>query len=235
MCNDYVDTPTTVLGAGSLYGQAGDYAGYSFNLTAGEEVVLGKDPSVCGIVFDMSNTEISRKHVGITYDAIRNQYRIMDYSSNGTWAGGQKLIKGTENYFPAGTIIELAGRKNVLQLGGNFGYQQMQQTMGQVHQQQVNQINQQFQQPSSQSSAGKGMAVASMVLGIISVVLGCCIPFVTFFTAVLGVIFGAVALKKKSLGKGMAIAGLICSIISLIPAAIVLVSGIGATAYLDSF
>lgn len=232
MGNDYVDTPTTVLGMGSLYGQAGDYAGYSFNLTAGEEVVLGKDPSVCGIVFNMSNTEISRKHVGITYDAIRNQYRIVDYSSNGTWAGGQKLIKGTENYFPDGTIIELAGRKNVLQLGGNFGYQQMQQTKSQVHQQTINQINQQFQQPNP-SSSGKGLAVASMVLGIISVVLGCCVPVITFFTAVLGIIFGAIALKKKSLGKGMAIAGLICSIISLIPAALVLVSGVGAIAFLD--
>lgn len=72
---------------------------------------------------------------------------------------------------------------------------------------------------------GAGLAIASMVLGIISLVFGCCFPYVTFFTAVLGVIFAGIALAKHTQGKGMAVAGLVCSIISLVPAIIILATG----------
>ena len=74
---------------------------------------------------------------------------------------------------------------------------------------------------------GPGMAVASMVLGIVSLVSSCCIPGVPFACALVGLILGGVALKNQTDGKGMAIAGLVCSIVSLVPAVIVIVSGAG--------
>ena len=61
---------------------------------------------------------------------------------------------------------------------------------------------------------GKGMAIASMVLGIISLV----IPFAGIATAVVGLILGVIAMKKqKAVGAptGMALAGMVCSIITL--------------------
>ncbi len=70
---------------------------------------------------------------------------------------------------------------------------------------------------------GSGMAIASMVLGIVSLVLSCCIPYVPFICALIGVILAAVSLSKKLPGKGMAIAGLVCSIISLIPAVLLVI------------
>lgn len=87
----------------------------------------------------------------------------------------------------------------------------------------MNGMNQQpvYVQPAA-PQGGAGLAIASMVLGIVALVLSCCIPYVTFVCALVGVILGGVSLAKKKGGKGMAIAGLVCSIIALVPAVLVL-------------
>lgn len=72
---------------------------------------------------------------------------------------------------------------------------------------------------------GVGLAVTSMVLGIISLLLGCCFWYITIPAAIIAVILAAGSMSKKMGGKGMAITGLVTSIISLIPAAIVAISG----------
>ena len=58
----------------------------------------------------------------------------------------------------------------------------------------------------------KGLSIASMVLGIISLVL-CCFIYISLPCAILAVIFGIVGMKKG--GKGMGIAGLVLGIITL--------------------
>ena len=55
--------------------------------------------------------------------------------------------------------------------------------------------------------------------------LSCCIPYVPFILALVGLVLGAVSLHGHRGGKGMAIAGLVMSIISLIPAVIVIIMG----------
>lgn len=61
----------------------------------------------------------------------------------------------------------------------------------------------------------KGLAIASLVLGILSIVLCCC--GLGVFAAPLSIIFAIIALvSKKCGGKGMAAAGLIISIITII-------------------
>ena len=90
---------------------------------------------------------------------------------------------------------------------------------------------QQYQQPypqySAQAQSGtNGMAIAGMVMGILSLVAICCYGFPF---NLLGIIFSAIGLSqiKKSnprqSGKGMAIAGLICSILSFLIYAALLV------------
>ena len=236
---NYGDAPTGVLSSGSLIGVNGSYAGNKFNLNPGEEVIIGKDAQMCSIVIDSSYKEVSRKHVGIAYDISRDLYRVVDYSSNGTWADGKKLMRGQENYFPAGTVLELADKKTVFKLGGIERPQQPVQTPPPIQPQvppvqpQVPPVQQQVPpvqphvppmqaQPQQPQQGGKGFGIASMVLGIISLLISCCIPWVPFFCALLAVIFAAVSLAKKKPGKGMAIAGLVCGIISLIPAVLVL-------------
>lgn len=58
----------------------------------------------------------------------------------------------------------------------------------------------------------KGLSIASMVLGIVSVVLFC-IWYISVPCAILAIIFGIVGKKKG--GKGMAIAGLVLGIVAL--------------------
>ncbi len=70
-----------------------------------------------------------------------------------------------------------------------------------------------------------GLAVASMVLGIVALVSSCCFYYISLPCSVIGLIMAAVSLNGKRGGKGMAIAGLVTSIIALIPAIITLVMG----------
>lgn len=59
----------------------------------------------------------------------------------------------------------------------------------------------------------KGLCIASLVLGIISIVF-CCIYVISIPCAILALIFGIIGVKSTT--KGMAIAGIITSAISLI-------------------
>lgn len=47
----------------------------------------------------------------------------------------------------------------------------------------------------------KGLAIASMVLGITSIVPGWCIPYFPFILGLIGVILGGVSLSKKTRWK----------------------------------
>lgn len=60
-----------------------------------------------------------------------------------------------------------------------------------------------------------GMAIASLVLGIVSLV-SCCIYYVSGPCAILAIIFGIVTIRKGPAGKGMSIAGIICGGVALL-------------------
>ena len=55
------------------------------------------------------------------------------------------------------------------------------------------------------NNGGSGLAIASMVLGIVALVMACCFWFIS------------VPFAGQKPGKGMAIAGVVCSIVSLVP------------------
>ena len=91
----------------------------------------------------------------------------------------------------------------------------------------IQQHQQPYPQYSAQAQSGtNGMAIAGMIMGILSLVTICCYGFPF---NLLGIIFSAIGLSqiKKSnprqSGKGMAIAGLICSILSFLIYAALLV------------
>ena len=69
-------------------------------------------------------------------------------------------------------------------------------------------------QEEAEREAKKGLAIWSMVLGIISLTICCC--FGGVIPAVVGLILGIVSLAKKRGGKGMAIAGVIMNAIGLV-------------------
>lgn len=107
----------TQMSQGSLVGLTGTFAGYQFDLNSGEEIVIGKDAQFANVVIDESYKEISRKHVGITYDITTDMYKVIDYSTNGTWANGNKLPENAESYCAHGTVLKLANDKNTFRLG----------------------------------------------------------------------------------------------------------------------
>ena len=76
-----------------------------------------------------------------------------------------------------------------------------------------------IQQPvymeSQSTQTGMGLAIAGMVLGILSIVCCCFSPFNVIF-AIIGLILSIVSLIQKKPGKGMAIAGIICSAVAIV-------------------
>lgn len=75
--------------------------------------------------------------------------------------------------------------------------------------------------PPVRQKKNNGLAIASMILGIVSLVGSCCIWYLTIPCAVVGLILGIIALKN---GKdGMAIAGIVMSAIGLAIALLVVI------------
>lgn len=74
------------------------------------------------------------------------------------------------------------------------------------------------------SKPGVGLGVASMVCGILALLLSCCVPYLPIILAIVAIALGGVGINKNS-GKNMAIAGLVCGVVSLIPG-ILLVAGV---------
>ncbi len=77
----------------------------------------------------------------------------------------------------------------------------------------------------------KGLSIASMVLGIISVVLFC-IWYISIPCAILAIIFGIVGMKKG--GKGMGIAGLVLGIVAVAILVIIYLLAVAGLATLTS-
>ena len=61
---------------------------------------------------------------------------------------------------------------------------------------------------------GKGFAVASMVLGLISLVLFC--TGINIITAILAIVFGIIHLVKQKQNPGMAVAGIVTAVVGIL-------------------
>lgn len=82
-----------------------------------------------------------------------------------------------------------------------------------------------------------GLSIASMVLGILSIVC-CWIWYLGGFFALVGLVLGIISMVKKCSGKGMAVAGIICSAIGLIISAVMIViviAGVASSAASSSY
>ena len=73
--------------------------------------------------------------------------------------------------------------------------------------------NSQNMKTDKEVSNKKGLCIASLVLGIVSLVF-CCAYIISIPCAILALIFGIIGLKSE--GKGMAIAGIITSAITMV-------------------
>lgn len=90
------------------------------------------------------------------------------------------------------------------------------------------QMGQQTYQPVS-----KGFGIASLVLGILSLILYC--TCINILLAVLAIIFGIIQLVQKDSPKGMAIAGIITSCLSIVFFVISLIVFMSSTEMQEAF
>ena len=73
---------------------------------------------------------------------------------------------------------------------------------------------------------GIGLAVTSLVLGIVGIPLACCCGLFATPVQVAGAICGGIAMRQSE-GKGMAVTGLVLSIIGLVLSVVAIIVGVG--------
>ena len=110
---------TVARSRAEITGVDGKYAGASFDVSDGSEVVFGRSASDANVVFDQFDTDISRKHCSIRFDVAAGDYVVTDTSTNGTYlTGGKQIPSGTPTHVARGSVIYLGkSRKNSFRLG----------------------------------------------------------------------------------------------------------------------
>lgn len=98
--------------SGGLICIKGECLGRMIPMPGDKTFVFGRDPSVCNII--LKGSRISRKHCQITYVPSLEQYRIVDYSKNGTFLGnGTRLQQEKEYYVKPAAEIYMGDRDNL--------------------------------------------------------------------------------------------------------------------------
>lgn len=100
----------------ALLGISGMYAGSSFPLTPDQPVILGRDGATAQIVFSQGAQKISRRHCEVMFNSQTQQYRVTDFSSNGTYVNGGRLPANSPVMLARGTQISLGDSNNIMKL-----------------------------------------------------------------------------------------------------------------------
>lgn len=100
--------------SGAIKGMTGEYEGAVIEIAHLEEIVLGRDTEKCHLIFEHTNTAVSRIHCRIRYNGEVKKYIVTDLSKNGTYTvDGRRLQPGIPVPLEANTIIYL-GDKNTM-------------------------------------------------------------------------------------------------------------------------
>lgn len=81
--------------------------------------------------------------------------------------------------------------------------------------------------PQNMDGGATGMGIASMILGIVALLISCCINkwWLTIIMAACSIVLGVLSIQKNTSGKGMAIAGIVCSCVAVCVGLIVVALG----------
>jgi hypothetical protein len=92
---------------GYLKGLSGAFVGTEIPLEE-NDIVLGRDPKLAGIVFDAKYKKISRRHARLAYRSRTHDFILEDlYSGHGTFVKGRKLSGGEEVTLKSGDTFYL--------------------------------------------------------------------------------------------------------------------------------
>lgn len=87
--------------------------GLEVSLTAGK-ILIGRDPSACGIVYRAKTPGVSGRHCLVSWNAERREFELIDLkSSYGTFVGnGRRLVPRTPYYLKPGESFYVGDRTN---------------------------------------------------------------------------------------------------------------------------
>lgn len=90
--------------------------------------------------------------------------------------------------------------------------------------------------PQNMDGGSTGMGIISMILGIVALLMSCCVSkwWLTLIVAACSIVLGILSIQKNSEGKGMAIAGIVCSCIAVLMGVIVLALGAAFASFIFS-
>ena len=92
-------------------------AGMKIPLSHGEILTLGKNPTVCQVVFTSDYTGVSRMHCTVSYSSSSKKFFVTDSSSNGTYlASKRRLAKGKRTSINSGEMIYLCDERCTIRL-----------------------------------------------------------------------------------------------------------------------
>lgn len=98
-----------------LIGMNGIFKDASIPVNASEELIIGRDPSQCHLIIE--SEQVSRKHCSVSFDKITGQYRITDFSSNGTFINNERrAMKNQPQFVPRGSVISIGDSSNSFRL-----------------------------------------------------------------------------------------------------------------------
>ncbi len=93
---------------GALMGTNGYFSGARFDMSGISELIIGRSPNECQIIFPSDQPSVSRVHVKIYFSQKENCYYVMDYSRNGTYkSNGERFPNGQSQRVSRGTVIYL--------------------------------------------------------------------------------------------------------------------------------
>lgn len=93
--------------------------------------------------------------------------------------------------------------------------------------------NQGYGTPQNMDGGARGLGIASMVLGIIALLIACWSAWwLTIILAVLSIVFGIISIQKNDSGKGMSIAGIVCSAVALLMGVLVVALGVALVTWI---
>lgn len=195
-----------------LVGTCGAHSGQEILIE--NEIVIGRDASLCQLVYPAQEKGVSGVHCKI--QSVNGNIQLQDMgSTNGTYLDtGVRLSPYTPYTIEPGHGFYLGDRGNayVIRQEGDGKKKR-----SSVNESSVNAEDTIANENSGSGKGGIGIAIAALVLGILAVILGIGSLFVDILTypaIILGVIgtgLGAVSLAMHLKGKAMGITGTILS------------------------
>lgn len=111
-----VQLNNTTSKSANIIGLEGEYAGSTIPIDE-YGITLGRDATVSQLIFYTNNEQISRKHCHVYLDYTKNQFVLIDYSSNGTYLStGQRLIQNQPYYLNNGDVFYFNNNREKFQV-----------------------------------------------------------------------------------------------------------------------